>query len=116
MRTRRAQGWLAFGLAAATLLLPFRAAGQTGSTPPAPDEPTATESEQQYQFAVEIKEVTVPVTVTNSSGEFVTDLNKNELTVYDNGAEQQIEEFDLSWDPISLAIVVQTSARVESQF
>ncbi len=64
-------------------------------------------------FGVQVEVVTIPVTVIGSDGEFVTDLDPHEFRVLDNGTDQKIEEFELSWDPISLAIVVQNSSRVD---
>ncbi len=68
----------------------------------------------QVSFAVQIEVVTVPVTVTDRSGELVTDMNQGEFTILDNGVAQKIEDFDLSWDPLSLAVLLETSSRVES--
>src|SRR3990172_8943132 len=78
------------------------------STPQDSAEPEAEQGEDQYSFSVDIEVVTVPVTVTDRSGEFITDLDKNEFRIQDNGSVQQISNFELSWEPISLAIVVQT--------
>ena len=79
---------------------------------------SATGSDDQYQappFQIEIQDVTVPVTVTNSAGEFVSDLNPNEIKIIDNGAPQQVENFELSWEPVSMVIVAETSTRVQDQ-
>ncbi|OFV93915.1 MAG: hypothetical protein A3F68_00305 [Acidobacteria bacterium RIFCSPLOWO2_12_FULL_54_10] len=84
------------------------------STPQDSAEPEAEQGEDQYSFSVDIEVVTVPVTVTDRSGEFITDLDKNEFRIQDNGSVQQISNFELSWEPISLAIVVQTSSRIQS--
>jgi len=70
------------------------------------------DAEQEYSFAVDIQVVTVPVTVTDPGGEFVTDLDVNDFTVLDNGTAQKIESFDLSLEPLSIAILVETSSRV----
>ncbi|MBI4465001.1 MAG: VWA domain-containing protein [Acidobacteria bacterium] len=109
--------FLGGALLAWVLLSPAGTAAQSDTPPSAPSsepENPSGEPDQQYVFPVEIEVVTVPVTVTNSAGEFVTDLNKNEFTVLDNGAPQKIESVELSWDPISLVIAVETSSRVES--
>jgi len=59
-----------------------------------------------------VKVVVVPVTVTDGRGEFVTDLVQNDFAVFDNGAPQKMETFELSSMPLSLAIVVETSTRI----
>ena len=83
-------------------------AGLTG------DDPAATD-EQQAIFGIQIEEVTIPVTVTDSKGEFITDLNPGDFRLRDNGKEQHIEGFEMSWEPISMVIVVETSSRVENE-
>lgn len=70
------------------------------------------EAEEQPLFEVEVQVVTVPVTVTDRDGNFVTDLNPTDFRIVDNGKEQRIENFELSFEPLSLVVVVQTSQRV----
>jgi len=53
------------------------------------------------------------VTVRNSRGEMVHDLEAQDFHVTDNGAPQQITHFDLGGDPISMVILVETSSRIE---
>lgn len=57
--------------------------------------------------------VNTPVTVTNASGEMVHSLEATDFKVTDNGAPQRISHFTLGGDPISLAVVVEVSARIE---
>jgi VWFA-related protein len=64
-------------------------------------------------FQVEVQVVTVPVTVTDRDNNFVTDLNPTDFRIVDNGKQQTIEKFELSFEPLSLAVIVQTSQRVE---
>lgn len=92
----------------------LRAQERTPSSPPASQQansPAAQEDETIFQ--VEVQVVTVPVTVTDRDNHFVTDLNPTDFRIVDNGAEQRIENFELSAEPLSLAVVVQTSTRVE---
>ena len=84
------------------------------ATPAATPGSDPTEADQQYSFSVEIEVVTVPVTVTDASGEFITDLDLNDFTIVDNGVPQKIESFELSQEPLSLAILVETSSRIQS--
>ena len=79
-----------------------------------PDTDQDTDQEGQVSFAIEIEVVTVPVTVTDRSDELVTDLNQSDFTILDNGVAQKIEDFELSWDPLSLVFLLETSSRVES--
>jgi len=69
---------------------------------PAPDDGTFTiQSNVHY--------VTTPVTVFDSSGNFVYDLEKEEFKVYDNGELQDIKQFDSEMRKLSLVIVVETN-------
>ncbi len=96
---------LAFAL---ILAAPWQTPGILAQSPPAGD------ADQEFSFAVDVQVVTLPVTVTDSEGSFVTDLDVNDFTVLDNGVEQRIETFDLSLEPLSIAILVETSSRVAS--
>ena len=70
-------------------------------------------SQQIPVIRTTVKVVVVPVTVTDNRGEFVTDLVQSDFAVFDNGAPQKMETFELSSMPLSLAIVVETSTRIE---
>ena len=57
--------------------------------------------------------VNTPVTVRDASGEMVHTLEAKDFRITDNGVQQTITHFDLGGDPISLAIVVETSSRID---
>lgn len=98
-------------------LFPLSAAARQANTANQADQSSQTnqgsDQEQEYIFPVEIQVVTVPVTVTDQKGRFVTDLDKRDFTVYDNSQPQRIDNFELASEPLSLAIVVETSSRVQ---
>jgi VWFA-related protein len=56
--------------------------------------------------------VNTPVTVRDEKGEMVHSLEESDFRITDNGVPQKITHFDLGGDPISLVVVVETSARV----
>jgi VWFA-related protein len=58
--------------------------------------------------------VTTPVTVHDSAGEMVLDLEQGDFRVFDNGAEQKIEHFDLGGDPLSFVLLFETSSRIQA--
>jgi len=60
--------------------------------------------------------VNTPVTVRDSHGEMVHDLEARDFEIADNGARQQISHFDLGGDPISLVILMETSSRIGALF
>src|SRR5581483_2913790 len=89
------------------------AASDPGAPPEANDSSAGADgSGQQPLFSTEIEVVTVPVTVTDAAGEFVTDLNRDDFRLLDNGKEQRIEGFDLSYEPISLVVAIESSSRI----
>jgi VWFA-related protein len=121
--------WLAFALAGGTVWQtaetfaqsPLPAGSSSSAGAPSgsqgaesPGAAPVDDAGQDSVFPVDIEVVTVPVTVTDPNGEFVTDLDGNDFTILDNGAPQKIESFELSLEPLSLALVVETSSRVES--
>jgi len=65
------------------------------------------------QIKVQVAMVTTPVTVRDSRGVMVHDLDAKNFQVTDNGMAQKISHFDLGGDPLSLVILVETSSRVE---
>jgi VWFA-related protein len=64
------------------------------------------------QVKVRVALVNTPVTVRNSRGDMVHDLEAGNFKVTDNGVTQQISHFDLGGDPISLVILIETSSRI----
>jgi VWFA-related protein len=50
--------------------------------------------------------VVVPVTVKDSEGELVTDLNQNDFRIFDDGIEQPIAVFSVDAAPLSAAVLI----------
>jgi len=69
--------------------------------------------EQQLRFVGEVREVVVPVTVSDSRGNLLNGLQANQFHVTDNGKKQAVH-VELSYEPISMVIAVQANAGVES--
>ena len=107
-------GWVAF-FPAINAAPQKKATAQSSKTAPSaqPPDPSDKDKDQEYSFAVEIQVVTVPVTVTDRKGQFVTDLDKRDFAILDNGERQKIENLELSSEPLSLAVVIETSSRVQ---
>jgi VWFA-related protein len=83
----------------------------TGPLPPKPGVPV--QQPPKNEIKVQVALVTTPVTVRDSRGEMVHNLDAKDFRVTDNGAAQKISHFDLGGDPISLVILVETSSRIE---
>ena len=86
-------------------------AGKSPAAPAAPpkDSTDSTQENTPYKITTNVHEVTTPVTVFDSSGQFVYDLEKDEFKVYDNGELQDIRGFDSEMRKLSLVIVVETN-------
>ena len=68
---------------------------------------------QDTVIRVNVRLVRLLVTVKNAAGGLVGTLNKNEFTVFDNGAKQEIALFEHHTDqPLSIAMLFDTSASV----
>jgi len=114
MKRAAFQLWLALTLLAGGLACAPLVFAQT--TPPTEPGQSSHRDEagQDFSFAVDIQVVTLPVTVTDANGNFVTDLDVNDFTILDNGTPQKIESFELSLEPLSIVVLVETSTRVAS--
>jgi VWFA-related protein len=56
--------------------------------------------------------VTAPVTVLDSGGNFVYDLDEKDFTIYDNGVAQRLERFGVEQQALAVVIVVETTEAV----
>jgi VWFA-related protein len=75
-------------------------------------EPPQEQEEEGFRVRVKVELVTAPLVVRDARGEFVYDLQRGEVTVFDNGVPQQLTDFELASEPISLVILLDTSRRV----
>jgi Ca-activated chloride channel family protein len=68
---------------------------------------------QRIRSGVEL--VSLNVTVTDSGGKYVTDLTEQEFEVYEDGARQKLTFFSRTQQPISLALLLDTSASMDER-
>ena len=54
--------------------------------------------------------VTVPVSVLDRQGRFISNLKREDFTVFENGVEQSIAYFETAEKPFTVALVLDTSA------
>ena len=109
------------GLALATIVLCLAPPARCQETPPGPlhpnpnAKPEAMPPAEQLQHSIRsrVNEVTAPVTVRDPKGEMVFDLKQDNFRVYDNGAEQKIDHFDVGGDPLSIVLVFESSSHIE---
>jgi Ca-activated chloride channel family protein len=57
--------------------------------------------------------VSLPVVVTNRMGKRITDLTKSDFRIFENGVEQEIAGFAATDEPVSIALLLDTSASTE---
>ena len=102
---------LALGLAIGAA--PAHAQSPSGPLPPKPGiEVQHAPKDVQARLKVRVALVNMPVTVRNSRGDMVHNLEAGNFQITDNGVPQQISHFDLGGEPISLVILIETSSRI----
>lgn len=69
--------------------------------------------ELMSSFTVDTTVVNIPVVVRGPKGEYIHGLEKTDFTIWDNEVKQEIQNFDISFQPISMVLCLQTSDRVD---
>ena len=116
MKVRGLTSWPTACLAVLALMLiapqggsgGLRAQGQASSRPPG-------ESSQQPSFRANIDIVSMSVTVTDPPGRYVTDLAREQFSVFEDGTKQDIAFFNRTNQPIALSLLIDTSASMEDR-
>jgi Ca-activated chloride channel family protein len=120
MRVRGLRG----GLAATAIVV---AAGLVAAQAPAPAPPATPQPESQVPAAASqpvsqrpsfrsgVDVVSLNVTVTDQSRQFVTSLEQNDFVVYEDGVKQDLTYFNKSQLPIALSLLIDTSASMEDK-
>ncbi len=68
---------------------------------------------QRIRSGVEL--VSLNITATDGQGKYMTDLNEAEFEVYEDGAKQKLTFFSKTQQPISLALLLDTSASMDER-
>jgi VWFA-related protein len=89
-------------------------AAQTSPGPIAPKPGAQIQKPPQDTIRVKVDLVGAAVVVHDAKGNLVLDLDKKDFRLSDNGVQQRIEDFEMGGAPVSLAIVIETSSRVEA--
>lgn len=71
--------------------------------------------EPQQVFRSRVDIVSLNVTVVDSENRYVTDLTRDDFTVYEDGTPQELILFNRSNVPIALSLLIDTSASMEGQ-
>ena len=70
---------------------------------------TKTESTDEDEIKVETNLVTIPVSVSDRNGFYVSGLQQKNFKVFDNGVEQQIEYFGTTEQPFTVVLLIDVS-------
>ena len=70
---------------------------------------------QGQRFRAGIELVSLNVTVLESSGKYATDLSEEDFEVFEDGAKQKLTFFSRTQQPISLALLLDTSASMDER-
>jgi Ca-activated chloride channel family protein len=76
--------------------------------------PTPTQDETPT-FHSDVRVVVLPTTVVDKSGHLVTDLTKDQFTVYENGVVQPITKFKREDVPVSLGLIIDNSGSMRDK-
>jgi Ca-activated chloride channel family protein len=98
-------------------------AGQQPAPAPAPASPPAAQepapasqpTTQRPSFRSGVDVVSLNVTVTDQSRNFVTSLEQNDFVVYEDGVKQDVTYFNKAQLPIALSLLIDTSASMEDK-
>jgi Ca-activated chloride channel family protein len=86
-------------------------AGQTAQTPKDENPP----ARQAPSFRAGVDVVSLNVTVTDGSARYITDLQADNFSVFEDGVKQEVTLFSRTNLPIALAILLDTSASMETK-
>jgi Ca-activated chloride channel homolog len=106
-------GLAMLAVAVAFPLVLFGAPQAGGSSPtPAAGQPP---SSQQPSFRAGVDLVSLNVTVTDATQKYITDLGQENFQVFEDGVKQDVTLFNRTNLPIALALLVDTSASMETR-
>ncbi len=113
MKLSKAAGPVAIFLCAlsSVAIAQFKPAASAGGAPATPSQTgTGSQTSTQPLFSVKVNLVRLLVSVRNSAGELITNLERQDFRVLDSGVEQTIAVFERNTSmPLSVAVMIDTS-------
>lgn len=100
--------FFAFSILAANSFFPVHPLFAQSPAAPKP----AAQNRPDGGIRVRVQVVNAPVSVRDAKNNVITDLKKENFHVYDNGAEQTIDSFELGNEPLSSVFLLEDSSRV----
>ena len=115
-----------FFLTATLIFLGTLTVGQNSTAPARPQPPESAPSAEQgqapteksgdiYVFRREVDEVTLHATVVDDKNRLITDLDRNDFTVYEDGQPQKITSFRREDIPVAMGIVIDNSGSMRDK-
>src|SRR4026207_630908 len=77
--------------------------------------PTPAPQEKPQVFRAGVEVVSLNVTVTDAQGRYITDLNQDDFSVFEDGAKQELAYFNRTNLPIALSLLIDSSASMEQR-
>jgi Ca-activated chloride channel family protein len=112
---RRTLCSLALLAVAAAAVLAAQQPPQPQTPPPPPAQQPQQPPAPQVPFRAGVELVSLNVTVTDGTQKYVTDLAPEDFQVYEDGVKQEVTFFNKTNLPIALALLLDTSASMESK-
>lgn len=81
--------------------------GAEAPPPPPPPRPKKIEGMPDYSIHVDVPVVTVPVMVTTKNGQFISNLKKDNFRVFEDGVQQNINDFKIEQAPITAVMLIE---------
>jgi VWFA-related protein len=81
--------------------------GADAPPPPPPPKPKKAEGMPDYSIHVDVPLVTVPVMVTTKNGQFISNLKKENFKVFEDGVQQNINDFKIEQAPITAVMLIE---------
>ena len=106
-----------FSAAAAVVALTAASFAQQQAAPAAPatQQPPASVAQQRPAFRAGVEIVSLNVTVTDTMGHYITDLDQPDFAVFEDGAKQDVSFFNRRQQPIALSMLLDSSASMEDK-
>ena len=105
-------------LCSLVLLVAIAAAVAVAAQQPPPQTPPPAQQQPpppQVPFRAGVELVSLNVTVTDGTQKYITDLGPEDFQVYEDGVKQEVTFFNKTNLPIALALLLDTSASMESK-
>ena len=71
--------------------------------------------QESFRFRTGVELINVTATVTDASGRFVSGLRKDDFSLFEDGAQQEITHFNSDRVPVSLGIALDTSGSMDGE-